>query len=78
MTDTHYIKCFLDLAGMEGVDFDALAKRISGTIDAINRTLGPGSILFGIQGDGRFHMTQEHKSPHYTTRWTELPKVSVK
>ncbi len=53
-------------------------ERLSGTIDAINRTLGPGSILFGIQGDGRFHMTQEHKSPHYTTRWTELPKVSVK
>ena len=53
-------------------------ERLSGTIDAINRTLGPGSILFGVQGDGRFHMTQEHKSPHYTTRWTELPKVSVK
>lgn len=47
-------------------------------IEANNRTLGPGSILFGIQGDGRFHMTQEHKSPRYTTRWTELPKVSVK
>lgn len=47
-------------------------------IDAINRTLGPGSILFGIQGDGRFHMTQEHKSPRYTIRWTDLPKVSVK
>ncbi|MBQ4389386.1 MAG: DUF4113 domain-containing protein [Bacteroidales bacterium] len=23
-------------------------------------------------------MTQEHMSPRYTTRWTELPKVSVK
>ena len=61
-------------------DSKALEKdeRLSGTIDAINRTLGPGSVLFGIQGDGRFHMTQEHKSPRYTTCWTELPKVSVK
>ena len=34
--------------------------------------------LSEVQGDGRFHMTQEHMSPRYTTRWTELPKVSVK
>ena len=61
-------------------DSKALEKdeRLSGTIDAINRTLGPGSVLFGIQRDGRFHMTQERKSPRYTTCWTELPKVSVK
>ncbi len=53
-------------------------ERLSGAIDAINRSLGPGSVLFGVQGDGRFHMTQEHKSPHYTTLWSDLPKASVK
>ena len=53
-------------------------ERLSGTIDAINRSFGPGAVLFGVQGDGRFHMAQDHKSPHYTTRWSELPKVSVK
>ncbi len=31
-----------------------------------------------IQGDGSFHMTQEHKSPHYTTLWSDIPKVTVK
>jgi len=49
-----------------------------GLVDAINRTLGPGTVLFGVQGDGRFHMTQEHKSPHYTTLWSDIPKASVK
>jgi DNA polymerase V len=57
---------------------DERDERLSGAIDAINRTLGPGTVLFGVQGDGQFHMTQEHKSPRYTTRWTDLPKVSVK
>ena len=53
-------------------------ERLSGAIEAINKTLGPGSVLFGVQGDGRFHMTQEHKSPHYTTLWRDIPKASVK
>ncbi|MBR1434340.1 MAG: Y-family DNA polymerase [Bacteroidales bacterium] len=53
-------------------------ERLSGAIDAINQSMGPGAVLFGVQGDGRFHMTQEHKSPHYTTLWNDLPKASVK
>ena len=57
---------------------DEKAERLSSAIDAINKSMGPGSVLFGIQGDGHFHMTQEHKSPHYTTLWSDLPKVSVK
>ena len=57
---------------------DERDERLSGAIDAINRTIGSGTVLFGVQGDGRFHMAQEHKSPHYTTRWTELPRVKVK
>ncbi|MBR1434314.1 MAG: Y-family DNA polymerase [Bacteroidales bacterium] len=61
-------------------DSKALEKdeRLSCSIDSINKVFGPGAVLFGVQGDGSFHMTQEHKSPRYTTRWTELPKVSVK
>ena len=57
---------------------DERAERLSGAIDSINKTLGSRAVLFGIQGDGRFRMTQEHKSPHYTTLWSDLPKVSVK
>ena len=57
---------------------DERAERLSGCINAINRTIGQGSILFGVQGDGHFHMTQDHKSPHYTTRWSDLPMATVR
>lgn len=53
-------------------------SRLSASIDTLNRNFGPGTVLFGVQGDGRFHMAQDHASPHYTTRWSDLPKVSVK
>lgn len=52
--------------------------RLSRTIDQIHHSFGGESLLFGIQGDGRFHMAQEHKSPHYTTLWADIPHASVK
>ena len=52
--------------------------RLSASIDHIKQSFGEEALLFGIQGDGRFHMAQEFKSPHYTTRWGELPSASVK
>ena len=70
--EAHVASLFADGATQER---DA---RLSESIDTLNRTFGPGTVLFGVQGDGRFHMAQEHKSPHYTTLWTDLPKVSVK
>ena len=61
-------------------DTDSQAKdgRLSRSIDEINRNFGPGSVLFGIQGDGRIKMSREHQSPHYTTLWSDIPKVSIK
>ena len=61
-------------------DHDALLRdeHLSQSIEAINRSFGSGSVLFGVQGDGCFHMAQEHKSPHYTTRWSDIPSASVK
>lgn len=53
-------------------------ERISSSIDTLNRNFGPGTILFGIQGDGHIKMSREHQSPHYTTLWSDIPKVSVK
>ena len=52
--------------------------RLSRSIDEINRNFGRGAVLFGIQGDGRIKMSREHQSPHYTTLWSDIPKVSVK
>jgi DNA polymerase V len=50
---------------------------LSGAIDRINKSYGPGAILFGIQGDGKVKNAHEHQSPHYTTLWEDLPKVKV-
>ena len=61
-------------------DAEALEKesRLSESIDSIQRSFGSSALLFGVQGDGLFHMAQDHKSPHYTTRWSDIPTVTVK
>ncbi len=53
-------------------------EKLSKAMDSIHRNFGKESLLFGIQGDGRFHMAQEHRSPHYTTLWSDIPTVTVK
>lgn len=84
-----YKKAGVVLRGIEQVadhvpslfrDVSAAEKdgRLSRTIDQIHQSFGGESLLFGIQGDGRFHMAQEHKSPHYTTLWADIPHASVK
>ena len=50
---------------------------LSGAIDRINRSFGPGAILLGVQGDGKVKNAREHQSPHYTTLWTDLPSAKV-
>lgn len=70
--EAHVQSLFADTSAVER------ERHISESIEQINCSYGGGTILFGIQGDGRFHMTQDHISPHYTTRWEDLPKVCVK
>ena len=53
-------------------------SRISRSIDEISHIYGPGTLRFGIQGDGHIKNAREHQSPHYTTLWSDIPKVSVK
>jgi len=53
-------------------------ERLSGALDAISAAYGRGTVRFGSQGDGRVRASCEHQSPHYTTLWTDIPKVSVK
>lgn len=48
---------------------------LSASLDRINRSFGPGSVRFGAQGDGRLRSSLEHQSPHYTTRWSDIPTV---
>lgn len=61
-------------------DTEALEKehRITLALDAINSTFGDGAIKLAVQGSGRIKTTSEKQSPHYTTRWCDIPKVSIK
>ena len=53
-------------------------ENLSKVLDSIHKSFGNGALLWGAQGDGQFHMAQEHRSPHYTTLWSDIPKVTVK
>ncbi len=57
---------------------DRRDANLSRTLDALTATYGPGTVLFGVQGDGRVQSSREQQSPHRTTRWSDIPKVSVK
>jgi DNA polymerase V len=46
------------------------------TVDKLTTDLGSHAIKFAAEGLGpRWRMTQEHRSPRYTTHWDELPLV---
>lgn len=61
-------------------DTEAAEKesRLTSALDAINSVYGDGAVKVAIQGSGKIKNTSERQSPHYTTRWSDLPKVSVK
>lgn len=45
-------------------------------VDQLNRDMGPGTVDFaaaGVRDDHEWTMKREMRSPHYTTRWDELP-----
>ena len=54
------------------------SARLSAALDSVNSAFGPGTLRFGVQGDGKVFSAREHQSPHYTTLWSDIPKVTVK
>jgi DNA polymerase V len=52
--------------------------RITSALDIINSTFGAGTIKLAVQGSGKIKSSSEKQSPHYTTRWSDIPKVSIK
>ena len=52
--------------------------RITSALDIINGTYGRGTVKLAAQGSGRIRSSSESQSPHYTTRWSDIPKASVK
>ena len=53
-------------------------KRLTSVVDAVNRTFGKSTIKFAVQGSGKIKTSSENQSPHYTTLWSDIPKVTVK
>ena len=52
--------------------------KITSALDAINSTFGKGTIKLAVQGSGKIKTASDNQSPHYTTKWSDIPKVSVK
>ena len=52
--------------------------RITSALDMINCTFGRGTVKLAAQGSGMIKAYRENQSPHYTTLWSDIPKVSVK
>ena len=52
--------------------------KITTALDSINTTFGKGTVKLAIQGNGRIKTASDNQSPHYTTRWSDIPKVTVK
>ena len=59
-------------------DADARSERLSQALDALTAAYGPGTVRFGIQGDGIVRSARKQQSPRYTTHWSEIPHVAVK
>ena len=53
-------------------------QKLTAAMDVINGTFGRGVIKLAVQGTGRIKSYSENQSPHYTTLWDDIPKVSVK
>lgn len=53
-------------------------QKMSRVADAIHQQFGRGALRLAVQGDGHFKSSSALQSPHYSTRWSDLPKVSVK
>lgn len=60
-------------------DTQAMEKeqKLTSAIDAINGTLGKGTVKLAVQGSGKIKMASNNQSPHYTTLWSDIPKVKV-
>ena len=52
--------------------------RITSALDVINGPFGRGTVKLAAQGSGRIKSSSENQSPHYTTLWDDIPKVTVK
>ena len=51
--------------------------RLMRAMDAINGRLGHDSVIVASQGFGDVRNQHQHRSPRYTTEWSDIPSVSL-
>jgi DNA polymerase V len=59
---------------------DAADEALMAAVDQLNRTMGRGTVGFaaaGVAGQRDWTMKREMRSPHYTTRWRDLPVAAA-
>ncbi len=55
---------------------DPRQTKLMKTFDTINRKYGPGTMNYGqIPRPRTWYMNQQHRSPRYTTQWSDLKRV---
>ena len=65
-----------DLFGIFSFDKHERQQQLMRVVDELNRFWGPHTVYFGAIGLTRdWQMKQRHRSPHYTTRWSELMSI---
>lgn len=52
-------------------------RRLMSAIDDIRRRAGDGSVIVASEGLAEVKANSAHRSPAYTTRWSDLPIVSL-
>jgi len=62
----------------EDTDYLQREHNLSVAVDTINSTFGKGTIKLAVQGSGKIKTSGDYQSPHYTTRWSDIPNVTVK
>lgn len=67
----------LSLLSMPQCDADrARSEKLMGVMDTLNDKMGRGTIKIGMPSPGAaWHLRCAHRSPRYTTRWEEIPRV---
>ena len=56
----------------------AKTQKLMQTLDQLNHKMGRHTVAFGLPvEDARWQMKMAHRSPRYTTCWSDLPKVKA-
>ncbi len=73
-----------DISDNEGIQssmFDSVDrpkhKALMQTLDRLNTQMGRSTVKLGSQGDGVKAFNCEHRSPLYTTQWSDILKIKV-